>query len=112
MASTGNLLVALLIVFFSVIIPVFKLLLQAVALVLPQENWRTRLLWLNGALSKWSMADVFVMALFVAYMAGAASEQMGDLLTMGAELEVGFWYFLGYCFFSILAGSLIKLSLG
>lgn len=107
LAKTGNLPVAFLIVFFSIVIPLFKLGLQAAALVLPRREWRGPLWWLNGALSKWSMADVFVMGLLVAYMAGAASGQMGDMLTMDAQLEVGFWYFLAYCLFSILAGSLM-----
>ena len=50
------------------------------------------------------------MGLLIAYMAGAASGQMGDMLTMNAQLEVGFWYFLAYCLFSILAGSLMNES--
>lgn len=107
LANTGNLPVALLIVFFSVVIPVFKLCLQLTALALPQARWRAPLWWLNASLSKWSMADVFVMAMMVAYMAGSASGQMGDLLTMNAQLEAGFYYFLAYCLFSILAGTLM-----
>jgi len=107
LATTGNLPVAFLIVFFSVIIPLLKLCLQATALVLPKSQWRAPLWWLNARLSKWSMADVFVMALLVAYMAGSASGQMGDMLTMSSELEVGFYYFLAYCVFSIAAGSLM-----
>ena len=108
LAATGNLAVALLIVLFSVVIPVFKLCLQAGALVLPRAEWRGPLLWLNATLSKWSMADVFVMGLLVAYMAGSASGEMGDLLTMDAELESGFWFFVGYCLFSIAAGALVR----
>lgn len=108
LANTGNLPVAFLIVFFSIVIPLFKLGLQAIAAALPRRDWRAPLLWLNGAISKWSMADVFVMALLVAYMAGAASGQMGDMLTMTAQLEPGFWYFLAYCLFSIIAGSLMR----
>ncbi|MBT3409824.1 MAG: paraquat-inducible protein A [Halieaceae bacterium] len=107
LATTGNLPVAFLIVFFSVIIPLLKLCLQATALVLPKSQWRAPLWWLNARLSKWSMADVFVMAMLVAYMAGSASGQMGDMLTMSSELEVGFYYFLAYCVFSIAAGSLM-----
>ena len=107
LATTGNLPVAFLIVFFSVIIPLLKLCLQATALVLPKSQWRAPLCWLNARLSKWSMADVFVMAMLVAYMAGSASGQMGDMLTMSSELEVGFYYFLAYCVFSIAAGSLM-----
>lgn len=110
LATTGNLPVAFLIVFFSLVIPVFKLSLQAVAVVLPRAQWRAPLLWLNSALSKWSMADVFVMGLLVAYMTGSASGQMGEMLTMEARLEPGFYYFLAYCLFSILAGSLMRES--
>lgn len=102
LAVTDNLFVAALIVLFSVIIPTTKLLLQALALLIN----RPRLLWLNSVLSKWSMADVFVMALLVSYMAGSASGKMGDLLIMQAQLEPGFYYFLGYCLFSIIAGGL------
>lgn len=108
LARTGNLAVAVLIVFFSVVIPVFKLSLQLTALVLPQARWRAALLQLNSGLSKWSMADVFVMGMLVAYMAGSASGQMGDMLTMDAGLERGFYYFLAYCLFSIMAGALMR----
>jgi hypothetical protein len=107
LARTGNLPVALLIVLFSLVIPVFKLLLQAVALLMPQGDLRRPLLWLNAALSKWSMADVFVMGMLVAYMAGSASGQMGDMLTMNAALESGFYYFLAYCLFSVAAGTVM-----
>jgi hypothetical protein len=110
LARTGNLPVALLIVLFSLVIPVFKLLLQAVALVVPQGDVQRPMLWLNAALSKWSMADVFVMGMLVAYMAGSASGQMGDMLTMDAALEPGFYYFLAYCLFSIAAGTVMYRS--
>ncbi len=107
LARSGNLVVAFLIVFFSVWIPVFKLLLQLTALLFRKSAWCKALWSVNSALSKWSMADVFVMALLVAYLAGSASENMGELLTMRAQLEVGFYYFLAYCIFSIAAGSLM-----
>ena len=107
LARTGNLAVALLIVLFSVVIPVGKLLLQLAALLVPDAGLRRLLLRLNGALSKWSMADVFVMGLLVAYMAASASSQMGELLTTHAALEPGFYYFLTSCLFSVLAGILL-----
>lgn len=108
LARTGNLPVALLIVLFSLVIPLFKLGLQGVSLCIASAPLREPVLWLNGALSKWSMSDVFVMGVLVAYMAGSASGQMGDMLTMHARLEPGFYYFLAYCVFSIYAGSLIQ----
>ena len=59
-------------------------------------------------LSKWSMVDVFVIALIVAYMAGNANANSEDLLNMHAEFGTGFWYFTGYCLFAIAASSFIK----
>jgi len=108
LARTGNLPVAFLIVFFCLIIPVFKLLLQLASLIIPAVQWRQGFLWLNAVLSKWSMVDVFVMALLVAFMAGNATGQAGDLLIMTAQLEVGFYYFLAYCLFSIATSSVLR----
>jgi len=108
LSRTGNLPVAFLIVFFSLVIPVFKLLLQTGTLFIARADLRDPLLRLNGALSKWSMSDVFVMGVLVAYMAGSASGQIGDMLTMYASLEPGFYYFLAYCLFSIAASSLLR----
>lgn len=107
LASSGHLGVALLIVLFSLVIPTFKLLLQAISLFVPQQELRSPLLWLNAALSKWSMADVFVMGLLVAFLAGGAAEQADEILTMHASLGIGFYYFLGYCIFSVAAGAVL-----
>ena len=103
----GNPLVAALILTFSVLIPLFKLLLQALALALPGPGAAV-LLRANAALGKWSMADVFVMAMLVAFLAGRASEDAGELLVMHAELGIGFWYFLAYCLFAIAAGAFMS----
>ena len=108
LASSGNLPVALLIVFFSLVIPLFKLALQLACLFISRDELRAPLLWLNASLSKWSMSDVFVMGILVAYMAGSASGQMGDMLTMYASLEPGFYYFLAYCLFAIAAGAVLR----
>jgi hypothetical protein len=107
LASNGYLGVALLIVFFSLVIPTFKLLLQATSLFVAKDEQRSPLLWLNAALSKWSMADVFVMGLLVAFLAGGAAEQTDDILTMQASLGAGFYYFLAYCLFSVAAGAVV-----
>lgn len=108
LSRSGNLPVAFLIVFFSLVIPVFKLLMQSCSLFVEQAGLRNALLIMNAALSKWSMSDVFVMGLLVAFMAGSASGQMGDMLTMYATLEPGFYYFLAYCLFSIAAGIVMR----
>jgi hypothetical protein len=108
LSRTGNLPVAFLIVFFSLVIPVFKLLLQVISLVVVKAEFRKPLLWLNAVLSKWSMSDVFVMGLLVAYMAGSAKDQAGDLLKMNAVLGPGFYYFLAYSLFSIAVTMLLR----
>ena len=110
LATSGNLPVAFLIVFFSLVIPAFKMLLLALSLFIARAEFRGPLLWLNAALSKWSMADVFVMGLMVAFLAGSAADQTGDILTMHASLGIGFYYFLSYCLFSVAAGSVLRES--
>jgi hypothetical protein len=105
---TGNPVVALLIVTFSIVIPVFKLIMQLVTLAARSAGLRRGLGRVTAAVSKWSMADVFVMALIVAWLAGSASGQMGDLLTMDARLEEGFWFFLAYCIFSVASSGLAR----
>ena len=103
LAGNGYLAVALLIVFFSLVIPVCKLVLQGMSLFIGKNELRSSVLWLNAALSKWSMADVFVMGLLVAFLAGGAADQADDILIMHASLGAGFYYFLAYCLFSIAA---------
>lgn len=110
LARSGHLPVAFLIVFFSLVIPAFKLLLQATSLFISRADFRGPLLWLNATLSKWSMADVFVMGLLVAFLAGSATDQTGDILEMHASLGAGFYYFLAYCLFSVAAGSILQRS--
>lgn len=110
LARSGNLPVAFLIVFFSLVIPVFKLLLQALSLIITKDEIRKPILWSNSVLSKWSMSDVFVMGLLVAYMAGSAEDQTADLLKMDAALEPGFYYFLAYSMFSIAATGMLRID--
>ncbi|GAB5415111.1 MAG: paraquat-inducible protein A [Congregibacter sp.] len=109
LADNENLAVAVLIVTFSVLVPVLKLLLQLLAFALSGAIGQ-RLLAFNSALGKWSMADVLVMAMLIAFMAGRASNHVGELLIKDAQLEEGFWYFLAYCLFAIAAGSVLQLA--
>ncbi|MEM9257087.1 MAG: paraquat-inducible protein A [Pseudomonadota bacterium] len=111
LASNGYLAVALLVVLFSMVVPTFKLLLQATAVIASSSELRAPLLQFNAALSKWSMADVFLMGLLVAYMAGGAAEQTDEMLIMHASLGPGFFFFMGYCLFSIIAGSMLLRAL-
>lgn len=106
----GNRLVAFLILFFSVVIPVIKLGLLALSYGLPRFGWAQSLGALSAALSKWSMADVFVMALVISFLAIKASASSSGLIQTNIALEAGFYYFLGYCLLSIASSQLLSQS--
>ncbi|MDF0534623.1 paraquat-inducible protein A [Shewanella sp. A32] len=104
----GNLLVAVLVALFSVVIPALKLLMLLASVILPLRAGAQRNLALvTNAIAKWSMADVFVVALIITYMAGDASAGMGDLVRTSAKFESGFWFFLGYCVLAIAGQALL-----
>ncbi|QSX33813.1 paraquat-inducible protein A [Shewanella avicenniae] len=107
--DSGNIAVAFLVMLFSVIIPVIKIMLTLLSM-LARESLARGLQQVSGALSKWSMADVFVVALIISFMAGNASAGMGDMVRTNASFGSGFWFFLGYCLLSLLGQSLMKPS--
>ncbi len=43
------------------------------------------------------MADVFAMGVWVAFLAGKATDNLD------AQIRIGFYYFVGYCLVSLLA---------
>ncbi|WP_024592491.1 MULTISPECIES: paraquat-inducible protein A [unclassified Pseudoalteromonas] len=110
LASNNNLFVAALVGLFSIVIPSLKLLLQLLYCCLPLNGFKQKLGLVICALSKWSMVDVFVIALIVTYLAGNAHGKSGELLVMNAQFGEGFWYFSAYCIFAIIASNLIKTS--
>ncbi|ATC93138.1 paraquat-inducible protein A [Pseudoalteromonas tunicata] len=108
--ANNNLLVACLVALFAVIVPVIKLLSQLLYSLLHPCKFKRLVGRFTQLVSKWSMADVFVIALIVTYLAGNADGQMGELLIMKAELGAGFWYFVGYCLCAILSGYFVSRS--
>lgn len=103
-----NRLVAVLVAMFSVVIPVCKSLMQFVVLLLPSARISPPLCRFSGAMSKWSMADVFVLALIIAFLGGNADGHFGQLVIMNATLHEGFWLFLAYCLASITISMCLK----
>ncbi len=95
--------VAALILIFSVGIPLLKVLLLIGAHLPFREIIKQRLLWISAVSSKWSMADVFVVAIFVAYLAANGIRESRALVDFKSDLGPGFYYFLGYCVLSIIA---------
>jgi len=102
--------VAALILMFSVGVPLFKALLLVLAHIPFRDIVRQRLLWISAMTSKWSMADVFVVAIFVAFLAGNGIREQRALVDFKSSLGPGFYYFLGYCLLSILATQLLTHS--
>ena len=109
LARNDNLFVAVLIVMFSIVVPSIKLLLQLAYVAISAERIRSGLQRFVGLIIKWSMADVFVMSLLIVFLAGQAKGELGDLLLMESQLEVGFYWFLAYCIFSIASSQLFGL---
>ncbi len=103
---TGNGFVGFLVMLFSIVIPVSKILLMLLGAYFHDSKNSRKAFLISSVISKWSMADVFVIAIIVAFMAANASN-MGGLLNLGARFEFGFYFFLGYCTFSILSTQVI-----
>jgi uncharacterized paraquat-inducible protein A len=106
----NHLLVAFLIVLFSIVIPVLKGVLILAAQLCTNATLSDKFNRVSSAASKWSMADVFLIGVFVAFLAANAVEKEGGFLTFEAELETGFYYFLSYCLLSILASQMLNLG--
>ena len=112
LAAGGHVPVAVLIVLFSVVVPLVKALVLIGALLpVLSVRARRRLAGVADAIGKWSMADVFVIAIFVAFLAGNGIRESRGLVEFEASLGVGFRYFLGYCLVSLLGTQLLSAAL-
>ena len=101
---------ATLILLFSVVVPLAKTLLVGWAVLLADGERRRRTLAAVEAIAKWSMADVFVVALFITYLAAMASQSSPaagpSLVAFRAEFGAGFYWFAAYCVFSLASQQL------
>lgn len=102
--DTGHNLVAGLILLFSVLVPTCKGLLLLAVLAFPRARARMAVFRFVGLIGKWSMADVFTMGIFLAYLA------FGSAAGVSAELLRGFWFFLGYCLCSVASAQLMHVE--
>jgi len=95
--QSGNDFVAGLVLLFSILVPVIKALLLLVLFTLGSADRRYKLFSFLRSISKWSMADVFAVGTFIAYLAAKATDNLD------AVAGAGFYYFAGYCLVSNLA---------
>jgi len=108
--EVGSPVPATLILLFSVVVPFVKTALVGWAMFVADEARRRRTLTFVEAIAKWSMADVFVVALFITYLAAVASQSAPaagpPLLAFRAEFGAGFYWFAAYCVFSLASQQL------
>ena len=99
--DNGHWLIALSLGAFSVALPIIKTVLLMVLSLLGGDRRATYgMRWLDR-IGKWSMADVFVVALLLTYFIGEQAN------VTRAELEIGFYFFLGYAVLSLAASQLL-----
>lgn len=117
-------LVASLIFIFSVVIPLLKSILFALSFYV-RKNQRQKIEKCLAAIGKWSMADVFVVAIFLAYLATTKHLESSSQLVQvfGMKLNVkfsafmettlgpGFYFFLSYCLISMACMQIFKASI-
>jgi paraquat-inducible protein A len=119
-----RLLVATLIFAFSITIPVVKFILLSIAYAKKNSTLELRVYSFISKIGKWSMADVFVVAIFLAVLSTnhaetAATQQLAlfgfklDFIISSETLSAlgpGFYYFIGYCLLSLLGTAISSSS--
>jgi Paraquat-inducible protein A len=104
--EVGSPVPATLILLFSVIVPLGKAALVTWAMFMADARRRRSTLRFVETIAKWSMADVFVVALFIAYLAAQASQTSDPrtappLTAFTARFGAGFYWFAAYCVVSL-----------
>ncbi len=111
-----NPLIAITVLIFSIVFPLLKLI--ATVILLFSKKPSKSLKWIIGNLGKWSMADVFIIAIFLANLSfqSILSEQLKPLSetksaemavnTSNSNLQIGFYFFLGYVILSMIIAKL------
>jgi Paraquat-inducible protein A len=117
--EVGSALPATLILLFSVVVPFGKAALVAWSMFVADAARRRRTLTFVEAIAKWSMADVFVVALFITYLAAQASatptsgpDAAPPLIAFTAHFGPGFYWFTAYCIFSLASQQYTRRLLG
>jgi len=117
--------VAVLIFLFSICIPFIKTTLVSFAYFKRNTDLERKIYEFVSKIGKWSMADVFVVAIFLAVLSTNHAETANDqqLVMFGFQMDLmissqtlsavgqGFYYFVGYCLLSLLATQISLSSL-
>ena len=117
--------VGLLMVLFSIVFPAFKLISS---LLFYYDSWGAQknkiIHFFVHKSGKWSMTDVMIIAIFMAYIGftGVISSQLGKLhaadqeivllTTNGTSLQPGFYLFMGYAVFALFLSEFLTRKVG
>ena len=114
--------VGLLILIFSICIPVFKTLLVSFAFWKRDTTAEHKIIKFIASIGKWSMADVFVIAIFLAVLSTnhADTSDIKQIVLFAFKINIhissetlsmvgeGFYYFTAYCLVSLLGTHLYQ----
>jgi len=112
-------LVGLLILLFSIVLPLLKMILTTAYLFVERAQQSKLVQTVIFYLGKWSMADVFVVAIFMSYIGfyGLLNSQLGAMAGTSETMTIetvnyskfspGIIFFTMYCIFSIVLSMLI-----
>ena len=92
----GDIIVALVILLFSVLIPLTKTLSLMFVAVVMESRFAHGIVKFFKLIGKWSMLDVFIVAILLVYLTGDGSD------VSHAEIQVGIYFFLAYVIVSML----------
>ena len=102
--TVGSYTAATLILLFSVVVPLTKSLLVSWAVLQSNPESRQRTLFFVETIAKWSMADVFAVAVMITYLAAQASQSASGstaIVEFDASFGPGFYWFAAYCLTSL-----------
>lgn len=95
--ENGNGIVAFLILLFSIMVPFIKAVAIIVAILIKKPEHKRSIANVLNLIGKWSMADVFIVGIFIAFLSTSSEDNIH------ASIHSGFYYFLSYCILSIIA---------
>ncbi|PKR80322.1 paraquat-inducible protein A [Brumimicrobium salinarum] len=116
-----SILVGVLVLSFSVLLPLTKLICTEIYLF-GKQKWRSNkiLKWLIFKSGKWSMADVMVVAIFMGYVGfngilddqieylNISSETMNSIATNNTSLQPGYILFITYVVYALILSVILK----
>ena len=100
----SNYIVGMLVLIFSVLIPLFKGILITTYGFLKETGFAKKMVHLIEHIGKWSMADVFIVAVLVVFF---STKQ--DIHT-SIKIEIGLYFFISYVLLSMIGSTLLTQS--